>query len=103
MSGGKPASSVAVNAGDTVVWKAITGTHGVVFDTQAAAEAILQFQSGGGLQFLGDEEVRVELACVTGVQTCARAGTTLAQATVKAGIAPGTKLGFFCSQHGRPM
>ena len=30
-------------------------------------------------------------------------GTVLARATVKAGVAPGVKLGFFCSQHGRMM
>ena len=42
--GGVPATSVAVNPGDTVIWRAVSGRHGVVFDTQAAAEGVLQFR-----------------------------------------------------------
>ena len=36
--GGGSAASVAVKPGDTIVWKATTATHGVVFDTQAIAQ-----------------------------------------------------------------
>ena len=97
---GKPATSVAINPGDTVVWKAQAGTHGVVFDTQAAAEAVLQFAAGSGLPALGPVTVKGEAVWGTTPQA---AGTVLAKATVKPGVAPGTNLGFFCSQHGRAM
>ena len=102
-SGGKPAAAVTVNPGDTVVWKAVSGTHGVVFNTQGAAEVVLQFQTGGTLPALGAQTVMGELVWGTAPQPAAGAGTLLAQATVKAGVAPGTNLGFFCSQHGRKM
>ena len=102
-SGGKPAATVAVNPGDTVVWKAVSGKHGVVFDTQAAAEAFLTFQTGGSLPALGAQTVMGEVVWGTAPQAAVGAGTLLAQATVKAGVAPGTNLGFFCSQHGRMM
>jgi plastocyanin len=97
---GAPAVDVAVNPGDTVVWKAVTGTHGPVFDTQALAESVFQFQAGGALPPLGPQTVKGELVWGVAPQP---PGTTLAQATVKAGVAPGTTLGFFCSQHGRAM
>jgi hypothetical protein len=96
---GRPATAVAVNPGDTVVWKAANGTHGVVFDTQAAAESVLEFQSGA-LPALGQVTVGTEVVWGTKPQP---QGTVLARATVKAGVAPGDTLGFFCSQHGRNM
>ena len=101
-SKGQPASAVALNPGDTVVWKAVSGTHGVVFDTESAAEAVLQFQAGGGLPPLGPQTVKGELVWGTAPQPPVGAGTLLAQATVKPGTAPGTKLGFFCSSKAAP-
>ncbi len=99
-SNDQPAASVPVKPGDTIVWKAVSGSHGVVFDTQAAAEAVLQFQAGGTLPPLGPQTVKGESVWGTAPQPV---GAVLAQATVKAGVPPGTTLGFFCSRHGRPM
>jgi plastocyanin len=101
--GGAPAASVAVNPGDTVIWRAVTGRHGVVFDTQAAAEGVLQFEAGGGLPPLGRQNVDGETVWGTAPQNPVGSGTVLARATVKSGVAPNTQLGFFCSQHGRMM
>jgi plastocyanin len=101
--GTNPATDVAVKPGDTIIWKAVSGKHGVVFDTQAAAEAVLQFDTGGGLPALGPQTVQGDKVWGTAPQDPAGMGTTLARATVKAGVAPATKLGFFCSQHGRAM
>ena len=100
LSDGKPASQVVIKPGDTVVWKADKGRHGVVFDTQAQAESVLDFQTGGSLPTLGPVEVNGEKVWGTKPQD---AGTVLASATVKNGVKPGTTLGFFCSQHGRHM
>ncbi len=72
-----PANSVAVKPGDTIIWKALTGTHGVVFDTQAAAEAVLQFQTGGTLPPLGPQTVQGELVWGTAPQAAAPGGTVL--------------------------
>jgi plastocyanin len=101
--GGVQATSVAVNPGDTVIWRAVSARHGVVFDTQAAAEGVLQFQTDGGLPPLGPQNVRGETVWGTAPQDPAGPGTVLARATVKSGVAPNTRLGFFCSQHGRMM
>jgi plastocyanin len=102
-SGGGSAASVAVNPGDTVIWRAVSGRHGIVFDTQAAAEGVLQFDTGGGLPPLGPQNVDGETVWGTAPQNPAGSGTVLARATVKSGLAPNTRLGFFCSQHGRMM
>lgn len=102
-SGGVQATNVAVNPGDTVIWRAVSGRHGIVFDTQAAAQGVLQFQTGGGLPPLGPQDVDGETVWGTAPQNPAGAGTVLARATVKSGLAPNTRLGFFCSQHGRMM
>jgi manganese oxidase len=101
--GGAQATSVAVKPGDTVIWRAVSGRHGVVFDTQAAAEGVLQFQTGGGLAPPGPQDVEGEAVWGTAPQNPAGTGTVLARATVKPGVAPNTQLGFFCSQHGRIM
>ena len=101
--GSTPAASVAVKPGDTVLWKAVSGTHGVVFDTQALAEGFFNFQAGGSLPALGPQTVQGEAVWGTAPQAAAGTGTLLAQATVKAGVVPGTTLGFFCSRHGRHM
>jgi hypothetical protein len=101
--GGGPATGVAVNPGDTVIWRAVSGRHGVVFDTEAAAEGVLQFETAGGLPPLGPQVVGGEAVWGTAPQNPAGPGTVLARATVKAGLAPNTRLGFFCSQHGRVM
>ena len=101
--GGVQATSVAVNPGDTVIWRAVSGRHGVVFDTQAAAEGVLQFQTGGGLPPPGAQDVEGESVWGTAPQDPAGPGTVLARATVKSGVAPNTQLGFFCTQHGRMM
>ena len=98
--GGKPASDVAIKPGDTIVWKALKGTHGVVFNTQAAAKGVLQFQTGGSLPPLEPVVVQGENVWGTKPQP---AGTVLAQATVKKDVRAVTTLGFFCSQHGRAM
>src|SRR5206468_1935188 len=100
---GGSAADVAVKPGDTIVWKAISATHGVVFDTQAAARAFLDFQSGSGLPPLGPQVVRGETVWGTAPLAAQGQGTLLAQATVKPGVPPGTTLGFFCSQHGRAL
>ena len=97
---GQKALGVTVNPGDTVVWKALNGTHGVVFPTQTQAEALLTFQTGGGLPALAP--ITVFGQNVWG-STPQPQGTLLAQATVKAGVNPGTVLTFFCSQHGPNM
>jgi plastocyanin len=89
----------AVKPGDTVVWIADTGQHGVVFDTEAKAKAFFDFQTDK-LPPLGEQIVNGEKVWGTAPQP---AGTVLAQATVKPGVSPGTRLGFFCSKHGRPM
>ena len=47
--GGGSAANLVVKPGDTVVWKATAATHGVVFDTEALARTVLDFESGGGL------------------------------------------------------
>ena len=94
------ALGVVVKPGDTVVWKAVAAQHGPVFPTQAEAEAVLTFQSGGGLPALGP--LTVQGQAVWGVSP-QPAGTVLAKATVKPGVAPGTTLTFFCSQHGPMM
>jgi len=101
--GGGPATNVAVNPGDTVIWRAVSGRHGVVFDTQAAAEGALQFQTGGGLPPLGAQNVGGAMVWGTAAQNPAGLGTVLARATVKSGAAPNSQLGFFCTQHGRMM
>ncbi len=101
--GGNPAANVPVNPGDTLVWKAVIGRHGIVFDTQALAEAFLTFQTGGTLPKLEPQTVMGESVWGTAPQTPAGAPVTLAEATVKASVAAGTTLGFFCSQHGRVM
>ena len=101
--GGGSAANVAVKPGDTIVWKAISATHGVVFDTEAVAQAFLDFQSGGGLPPLGPQVVKGQPAWGTAPLAAQGQGTLLARATVKPGVAPGTTLGFFCSQHGRAM
>ncbi|QEH38563.1 hypothetical protein OJF2_71660 [Aquisphaera giovannonii] len=100
MVGTKAAADVEVKSGDTIAWRAVSGTHGVVFDTQAQAEAFLSFEGGGGLPALGPQTVGTETVWGTAPQA---AGTILAQATVKPGLPPGTTLGFFCSRHGRHM
>ena len=97
-----PATNVAVKSGDTIVWKAVSGTHGVVFNTQALAEAFLTFQTGGSLPALGPQTVQGMSVWGT-APGAGGAGTLLAQATVKPGLAPGTTLGFFCSFHGPAM
>jgi len=101
--GGSPATNVAVNSGDTVIWRAVSGRHGVVFNTQAEAEGVLQFETGGGLPPLGPQDVEGESVWGTAPQNPTGTGTVLARATVKSGVAPNTQLGFFCSQHGRVM
>ncbi len=101
--GSTPAANVAVNPGDVITWKAVSGTHGVVFNTQALAEAFLTFQTGGSLPALGPQTVMGVSAWGTAPQAPAGSGTLLAQATVKPGLAPGTTLGFFCSFHGPAM
>jgi len=101
--GGAQVTSVAVTPGDTVIWRAVSGRHGVVFDTQAAAEGVLQFETGGGLTPPGAQNVRGEMVWGVAPQNPAGTGTVLARATVKSGVAPNTQLGFFCSQHGRMM
>src|SRR6516165_6744007 len=53
--GGQLAANVAVSPGDRIVWRAVSATHGVLFDTQTAAEGVLQFQTGGGLPALGPQ------------------------------------------------
>ena len=100
MQNGQKALGVTVNPGDTVVWKALNGTHGVVFPTQTQAEALLTFQTGGGLPALAPITVFGQNVWGTTPQP---QGTVLAQATVKAGVQPGTVLTFFCSQHGPNM
>jgi len=102
-SGGAQAASVAVSPGDTVIWRAVSGRHGIVFDTQAAAEGVLQFDTGGGLPTRGPQDVDGETVWGTAPQNPVGSGTVLARATVKSGLAPNTRLGFFCSQHGRMM
>ena len=97
---GKKALGVTVNPGDTVIWKALNKIHGVVFPTQAEAEAFLTFQTGGALPALG--LVPAQGPNIWGTQPQPE-GTLLAQATVKAGVNPGTVLTFFCSQHGPNM
>ena len=98
---GKKALGVTVNPGDTVIWKALNGTHGVVFPTQAEAEAFLTFQqTGGSLPALAPIVVQGQNVWGTSPQP---QGTLLAQATVKAGVKPGAGLTFFCSQHGPNM
>ncbi|HEX3451115.1 MAG TPA: hypothetical protein VHS97_22865, partial [Isosphaeraceae bacterium] len=103
LKGGGSAANVTVKPGDVIVWKAVTGKHGVVFDTQAVAQAFLDFQQGAGFPVLGPQTVGTETVWGTAPQAGQASGTMLAQATVKAGVAPGTTLGFFCSQHGRAM
>jgi len=100
---GNPAANVPVKPGDTIVWKALSGKHGVVFNTQGVAEAFLSFQTGSSLPALGTQTVMGEVVWGTAPQAAVGAGTLLAQATVKPGLAAGTTLGFFCSQHGRAM
>ncbi len=97
---GMKALGVKVNPGDTITWKAQTGTHGVVFPTQAEAEAFLTFQTGGGLPALAPIVVQGQSVWGNSPQP---QGTLLAQTTVKATVAPGTILTFFCSQHGPNM
>jgi plastocyanin len=101
--GTNPATDLAVNPGDTVIWRAVSGKHGVVFTTQALAEGVLQFETVGGLPALGPQTVQGEMVWGTAPQDAAGMGTVLARATVKAGLTPGTKLTFFCSQHGHMM
>src|SRR5262245_28118252 len=67
-SGGLPATNVTVRPGDTVVWRAVSRRHGVVFDTQAAAEGVLQFQTGGDLQTPGPQNVDGETVWGTSPQ-----------------------------------
>ena len=81
----------------------MSGKHGVVFTTQALAEGVLQFETVGGLPALGPQTVQGEMVWGTAPQDAAGMGTVLARATVKSDVAPNTRLGFFCSQHGRMM
>jgi plastocyanin len=101
--GNSPAENVPVKPGDTVIWKAVSGTHGIVSDTQAQAEAVLAFQTGNGLPALGPQTVGSQQVWGTAPQAPALGGTIIARATVNTDVAAGSKLGFFCSQHGRPM
>src|SRR5207248_960267 len=94
------ASKLPVKPGDSVVWKAQSGTHGVVFNTEAEAKAVLDFETGGSLPPLGPQNVRGEMVWGTAPQP---AGTVLARAKIKSDTPKGTTLGFFCSQHGRAM
>ena len=96
---GHPAHQVAVHPGDTIVWTSVSGSHGVVFDTEAAAKAVLTFDTTAGVA-LGPQTVQGQAAWGTAPQ---QAGTLLATATVNAGVMDGATLGFFCSQHGRSM
>jgi len=96
------ADESAVKPGDTVVWTAASGKHGVVFNTEAEARAVLDFQTGDKLPPLGEQVVNGKKVWGTAALP-ANGGTVLARATVKPGLAPGTKLGFFCTQHGRSM
>ena len=96
---GHPAHQVAVHPGDTIVWTSASGSHGVVFDTKTAAEAVLTFDTTAGVA-LDTQTVQGQGAWGTAPQ---QAGTLLAAATVNAGVKDGTTLGFFCSQHGRSM
>src|SRR5262249_44407316 len=66
--GANPATDVAVNPGDTVVWRAVSGTHGVVFDTEAVAKAFLTFETGGGLPTPGPQTVQGEMVWGTAPQ-----------------------------------
>ncbi len=47
-----PANSVAVKPGDTVIWKAVGGTHGVLFDPSVHG-------LGYGLAFSNDQNVPI--------------------------------------------
>src|SRR5947208_1304097 len=47
--GAHTATNVSVSPGDTIVWRAVAGNHGVVFDTEALAKAFLTFETGGSL------------------------------------------------------
>ena len=101
--GGVQATSVAVNPGDTVIWRAVSGRHGVVFDSQGAAESMLQFENGGDRPPPGAQDFQGETVWGTAPQDPEGSGTVLARATVKSDVAPNTQLGFFCTQHGRMM
>lgn len=62
---GNKALGVTVNPGDTVTWKALGGMHGVVFPTQAEAEAFLTFQTGGSLPASRRSSCRAKTSGVT--------------------------------------
>jgi hypothetical protein len=71
---------VKVHAGDKITWKVEGGTHGVVFPTQADAEALLEFDTDEG-QTLDD---RTEITGFTwGTDKNFGGGTTLAVAKVR--------------------
>ena len=93
-------ANVIVNPGDTIVWRAVAGEHGLVFSTQTQAEAFLQFSVGGGLPKLGPQTVGSQVAWGVAPQP---SGTILARATVKTGVATGAPLRFFCDRHGKAM
>ena len=100
---GQKAEAVTVKPGDTIEWRAVTAPHGVVFNTQAEAEKSLEFETGGTLPALGPQTVNKETVWGTPVVAPAGGGTVIARAKVKSGVALGTRLGFFCTRHGRPM
>lgn len=97
------AADVVVNPGDKIVWRAVSGKHGVVFDKEEVAKAFLTFDTDSKLPALGPQTVKTEMVWGTAPQDAADGGKVLARATVRTGVAPGSKLGFFCSQHGRMM
>ncbi|MGH8537123.1 MAG: hypothetical protein ACREXM_11820 [Gammaproteobacteria bacterium] len=88
---------VTVRVGDTIEWRVDAIQHGLVFNTQAAAEGMLTFQPGG--QLLQNSPACFPPDFTWGTNRCFvgfPAGTVLARATVKAT----GSLRFTCEVHG---